>query len=444
MTNDDPLAWDRQVRLLAEFDELYRIRLNQDPMEADPSGPFIGVPPITERTAFAELQSFPGELPIRHPLERWFYRLADARVNAPFVRRIACFWRSDRVETESLKETNLTRADLLRRVLRDGPARHQSWSELEKSLDAEGPSPSELWQRRDELAKRAGFENLENVLDPVEGTRELVEQWQERSAPITGDVLPREALASLSVGMSMEASRGWPVHISAPSMARLLGEKTWMSLAPVKEPRWPELLGPSSFMRALYHLGGSLAGAWAPESCAFVLSHDPWKLESHRLGALVSSLALNESWHFRVLGSNKDQARLQVRALARSVLLESRWLCLKVGLRAAAVESRNALNSAFAELSYRCLGFELPTSLAGYVPRLGRSDAQRLLGLWLGIADQMSLIQTFDEDWYRNPRAIETLRGQALERPSLQLEKAQVSEAQVATLRWLSSNLDCA
>ena len=82
--------------------------------------------------------------------------------------------------------------------------------------------------------------------------------------------------------------------------------------------------------------------------------------------------------------------------------------------------------------------------MAGYVPRLGRSDAQRLLGLWLGIADHMSLIQMFDEDWYRNPRAIETLRGQILERPSLQPEKLQVSEAQVATLRWLSSNLDCA
>ena len=444
MINEDPLAWDRQVRHLAEFDELYRICLNQDPMRADPSGPFIGVPPITERAAFAELQSLPANLPIRRPLERWFYRLADARVNAPLSRQIACFWRSDRVESASVKEANLTRATLLRRVLRDGPARLQSWSELEKSLDVAAPSPSELWQRRDELAKRAGFESLEKILDPVEATRELVEQWHERSEPVVADVLPREALASLSVGMSTEANEGWPQHISAPSMARLLGEKTWIRLAPVKEPRWPELLGPSSFMRALYHLGGSLADVWAPASCAFVLSHDPWKLDNHRLGALVSSLVLNESWHLRVLGSSRDQAQTQVRALARSVLLESRWLCLKVRLRAAAVESSNALNNAFAELSHRWLGFDLPTCMAGYVPRLGRSDAQRLFGLWLGIADHLSLIQTFDEDWYRNPRAIETLRGQALERPNFQLEKELVSEAQVATLRWLSSNLDCA
>ena len=126
MINEDPLAWDRQVRHLAEFDELYRICLNQDPMRADPSGPFIGVPPITERAAFAELQSLPANLPIRRPLERWFYRLADARVNAPLSRQIACFWRSDRVQSESVKETNLTRATLLRRVLRDGGLGHAS------------------------------------------------------------------------------------------------------------------------------------------------------------------------------------------------------------------------------------------------------------------------------------------------------------------------------
>ncbi len=442
MAYEDPLTWDHQVRILSEFEEHYELSLRLDPDAADAAGPFIGVPAITDRATFADVRALPPELPLRSPLERWMFRLTDARVNASLNRRMAQYWRSEPVKLDTLKETTVTRAALTFRVLCDKPARVVWWSALETALADAPVSASDLWQRRDELAKRAGFASVFDAVDPVEGMLALVEQWQLQTDELASNVLPREPFGLLEAALCTEATQGWPAHINAPTMARLLSEPTWLRMARVKEPRWPALMSPASFTRALFHLGESLARAWAPESYPFVLSLDPWKLERYRLGALVSSLALNESWHRRVLGLSREQARAHVRAISRSALLATRGLCLKLGLRSAAVESTNSLRKAFADLTYRLFRTELPAPMAGFVPRIGRSDAQRLLGLWLGLADHCLLTQAFDDDWYRNPKAIEFLRGQALERPGAQVSREQLPEVQMTSLRWLSSSLE--
>jgi len=442
MFNEDPLAWDRQVRLLAEFDQIHRTKLRLDPETADATGPFVGVPAITERAAFVQLRELPGELPLRRALARWMYRLADARVNGALLRNWACYWRNEQVGIDSAKGASFSRAALLRQLLCDEPARTQWLRELERALSGTANFVSDLWQRRQELAERAGFDSLAAVLDPVEGLVELSEKWRAASDAISSEVLPRNALPLLEVALSTRARQGWPVRIAAQSMAGLLGERTWLRLALVKEPAWPQLIGPASFVLALNRLGQTLAKSWAPESHPFVLVHDPWNLEGHRLGALVSSLPLNESWQRRVLGLSKDRAKLQVRELARGVLLLSRGLCLKLGLRAAAVQSSKALEGAFAESMGQLFGFTLPACFAGILPRIRRSDAQHLVGIWLGLSEHEQLIQTFDEDWYRNPRAIETLRGQSSEISRSALNPESLAAALAASASWLKSRLD--
>jgi len=442
MQKEDPLAWDRQVRLLAEFDENYSARLRLDPEKADLGGPFVGVPAITEREAFSELRALPIELPVRRGLERWMFRLADARVNSALLRAQACFWRTEPFVVESQKERSFTRAELLSLLLSDAAARTRWLSELERALvDAPG-FVSELWQRRQELATRAGFESLTAVLDPVEGMRERAEQWRAATDALSSDVLPRDPLLLLDVAQANGANQGWPARMVAPAMASLLGDRTWLRLGHVKAPTWPRLLSPTSFLRALHRLGQALARAWAPESYPFAVSHDPWNLPGHRLGALLSSLPLNESWQRRVLGLSRDQARLQVRALSRSVLLASRGLCLKLAMRDAALVSSKALKSAHCELTSACFGFELPVPFAGWLPRIGRSDAQRLAGFWLGLYDHEQLIQTIDEDWYRNPRAIEMLRGQSLEALTGAPNAEALGEALKASAAWFSARLN--
>ncbi len=439
MPINDPLAWDRQVKSLAEYDDNYRLRLRTDPMSADPSGPFIGVPPITERAALVQLRELPEDLPLRQALLRWAFRLADSRVNAPGLWHMARFWRSDPITLEIPQRIATTRSSILLRSLRELQGRAAWLSALGDQLVGATQWVSEIWQRREELAKRAGFAGVSSVIDPVHGMNGFGDAWLARTKPISTEVLPHDPVQSLQAALAVDACRGWPARISAPSMAALLGDRCWFGHAPVREPAWPQLIGPTSFVRALHRLGQELMRAWAPNDYPYAVGHDPWHLAEFRLGCLVASLVVNENWQRRVLRLSRDQANVQARAFAGTLLHASLCLCLKLRLRRAAIESKPALGPAYVEQTMEVLGFEWPTSFAGYLPRLRIDDAQRLLGLWLGLSDHMRLIQTFDEDWYRNPRAIETLLGQSQEIHQLTPPADAMGEVVDTAARWLAA-----
>jgi hypothetical protein len=86
---------------------------------------------------------------------------------------------------------------------------------------------------------------------------------------------------------------------------------------------------------------------------------------------------------------------------------------LRVSLRAPSLSGASDVRRAYPELTHAALGVELPPSLVGIVftPRAG--DAQRLAGLLLAFELGARLVETHDEDWFRNPRAIEELRERA-------------------------------
>ena len=123
----------------------------------------------------------------------------------------------------------------------------------------------------------------------------------------------------------------------------------------------------------------------------------------------MATLALNRQWQQRILGLNKDRARDQVRDLSRALLCRVQGLCLKVRLTRMAAESGNSLRSAFAENMHEMFGFELRSEFAGQLPQLNLDGVQQLMGFWLGCSDHARLQSTFESDWFRNPRAIETV-----------------------------------
>ncbi len=442
MPLNDPLTWDRQIRLLADFDDQYQSKLKTDPQSADPSGPFVGVPPITQRAAFAQLRELPDNLPLRRPMQRWAYRLTDSRVNATIQRQIAQFWRGEPISIDFPQRISTTRSELITQVLSNSRGRSQWLSALQNQLGAAAEVTSELWQRKEELAKRAGFQGVISVIDPVPDMHTLCDEWLTLSAAISVELLPREFDQLLEVALANPANQGWPARISGQSVAGLLGGTAWFRHVTVREPDWPRLIGPTSFMRALHRLGQELARARAPADYPFVIAHDPWHLAEHRLGSLLASLVLNDDWQLRVLRLRKDHARAQAHMLMRSVLQASRGLCLRLRLRIAAIQSSDVLRSAFAEHTVGIFGFELPEQFAGQLPRIDPDDAQRLLGLWLGLSDHARLIQIFDEDWYRNPRAVETVLGELLGIGELAPTTKLCREDLPIAARWLVSRYD--
>jgi hypothetical protein len=105
--------------------------------------------------------------------------------------------------------------------------------------------------------------------------------------------------------------------------------------------------------------------------------------------------------------------RAHVRALGRAALIDARLAALRVTLRAPALAGRHAMREAYEAGSHRAVGVALPRGAAGALVRLHPDDAQRFAGLLLAATQAASLRDVHDEDWYRNPRAVEELRDRA-------------------------------
>ncbi|GEM_PF-951957 len=439
MLYEDPLDWDHQIRQGQQLAEQYRLALRVNPLAADPDGPFVGTPFVTTRAAFDRIRSLPEDLPLREPLLHWAFRLAEARVNAELERQLAMAWRTEALRIDQPRPIETTRADLLARVLSDGVAR-STWLELlGQHLDGLTQAVSLLWQRREELAQRAGFANLAAATHPIADLQNHVTQWQLRVKAAAEQAWGRDPLSAITAGLANQANRGWPARLGAHSVVALLGSRGWLARV-VREPRWPQLIGPTSFLRALHAFGCELASAWATNAYPFVLAHRAGRGAGQRLGFLLAGLVTNLAWQRRVLGLHADQAREQVRALANALLFAGHGLCLKVLLARAATQSASALQQAHGQYLIEVFGFELPRAFAGLVPRLDTDDAHALIGFWMGLAEHERLRQAFDVDWFRNPRAIETVLEQSSTIEPAPLDATTLERHQAAAARWL---LEC-
>jgi hypothetical protein len=307
---------------------------------------------------------------------------------------------------------------------------------LGEQLGGMPESISLLWQRRDELAKRAGFESFAAATDPVPGLEDLVCQWLVRVRAVNDQSWPRDMVGFLNVALAEAATQGWPAHLSAHALASLLGSRAWLARV-VVEPEWPKLIGPTSFLRALHSVGRALGFAWAGSTHPFAITHPPGGQVQHRLGYLAAALSTNPEWQKRVLGLREDRARAQVRALAMALLCRAQMLCLKVRLARAATQSPSALRHAYEQYSIEMFGFELPSAFAGVLPRLEFDAAHRLVGCWRGLAEHAQLRNAYDVDWFRNPRAIEAVLEQSATIESTPLDATAVEQHQIAAAAWL-------
>ena len=100
----------------------------------------------------------------------------------------------------------------------------------------------------------------------------------------------------------------------------------------------------------------------------------------------------------------------------------------------AALQGPDSLRETFLEQATQALGFEPPPEAAGLLfrPRLG--DGQRFAGLLLAAAELEELADDPDEDWFRNPRAVDQLRSEARQVPDVTCD-ARVLERGARALR---------
>ena len=225
---------------------------------------------------------------------------------------------------------------------------------------------------------------------------------------------------ALGRAVGRDAASGWPARLGPRWIEELfratkLTEGLAIDLGPLPRP-----LGAASFARALARFGAALARR-ARARGPFALAHAPFNLRRARRAALFGGLVADPVFCARALGLGRGRALDQARATARSLLLSLRLDAATVALvfRAGQDGGGHVLLRAsrdrsdrFEEATARALGAPIPGALAGVVPALDPGAAVRLAGALLAARDRRGLIERFDEDWFRNPRAAEAIRDE--------------------------------
>jgi hypothetical protein len=159
------------------------------------------------------------------------------------------------------------------------------------------------------------------------------------------------------------------------------------------------------------------------------------------MGALLGSLPALPAFARRALGLGGDRLATHRRALGRALLVESRAAALRVLCRAPALRGRSALREAFEENMERAFRVQLRPDAAGTLFRLHADDLQRFAGLLLAAGDEARLRNRHEEDWYRNPRAVEQLRDEARLSPERTTTEAALQAGADALVTELATSV---
>jgi hypothetical protein len=355
--------------------------------------------------------------PIAAPLVRWLYWLELTRRGLPLEGERVRRYRTERLALDKPLSGHFTWRELLGHALRDAARRPALLEVMFERGDDLRDAGSRLFELRAALPSFAGRSRalleLPNPDIAQQARRFLVataDAWSSLEARSLADVLAR--------ALAPEAADGWPRQLSLRSLHDLLGSPDWLQGLRLDPGELPAPLSASSFMRALLRLGAAWNDALAPAQQPFSIAHDAFGLARNSHGALLASLPISPHFLKRQLGLGKERALSHARSLSRSALLFARCLALRVLEDEAALAGPQALREAFSDHAATTLGFELPPNAAGLVFRPRMGDAQRLAGVLLAASRALQLAEEHDEDWFRNPRAIEQLRAEAHMPPS--------------------------
>jgi hypothetical protein len=244
----------------------------------------------------------------------------------------------------------------------------------------------------------------------------------------------------LAAGLGRDSRAEWPARLTPRSVAELFREGRFAEFVADAPDLAISPLGASSFLRALFRFGAALKAGLADRG-PFVLARDAYGLERATFGALFALLPANDAFARRALGVSAHGAADHRRSLARVLLVGAREAALRAELHAASFDGRGALERAYAEQSYGALGVELPPAGLGVVFTPRPSDPARLAGLFLAAELAARLVDEHDEDWYRNPRAVEELRETGRSPAATAPQPEALERGANVLVRWLETAL---
>ena len=397
---------------------------------------------VSSRTTFQELSESgpraPPE-PLRSALRAWVAFFTLERVLWEDSMRIAAAWRAETIEIERPEAMRISPRALLLRILGEpvSERRRALAGELARGSGAVADATRIRAERRSEAQRRLGnvdADTLELPCDPPAELTAIASELLNRTDAIARTTFEEVHVWSdvVPVWVGHRAVSGWPAHLVSRWLEDLfrgsrLTEGLTLDLGPL-----PSALGATSFGRALAQFGAAYAETDVPRGVPFALTRAPFDLRRARRGALFGALVADPLFGVRSLGLNRSTARDQAREIARGLLLTLRLDAVRVLSRAELLRSARERGERLEELTARALGAPIPGSLSGVLPRIEGGHAARFAGALLAARDRESLVERFDEDWWKSPHAAHALRE----------EQAQVAKTPVTTKVELGAGLD--
>jgi hypothetical protein len=397
--------------------------------------PFALVPQIS-RDKFEELGERPDSDPLKAPLSRWFVRLLDDKANRA-VKVASCFERVvKRHPFDAPERGEFSLSMLVKRVLAEPERRHPWLDELvERAGDARDAQVL-YWERRQEIARRLKFASPDEVELPCAGIAADAEHFLALTDDLAIEFRSEDLARVLGAGLGVEAVWGWPSRLTPAGLLAPFREARMLEGLDLDPGRLVVPMAAASHLRAYARLGAAFVDAIAPSNQPFSVAHDAFGLRRRTHGALFAMLPLSREFAKRTLDLSQRIGDHQ-RTVARVVLLAARAAAFRVLLRQPALDGRKALLEAYTGLGERVFGVPLPPETAGVLFQLHPDDGQRFAGLLLARSMDEQLIDSHDDDWYRNPRAGDQLRSET----ALVPETKTTSEALRAGANLLKQTL---
>ncbi len=401
---------------------------------------------LAGKSRFEAVAALDAADPLRSPLLRWIHRLTEMRINQPWLDEDQRLLREVQHVVSEPKETRLPLAEMKALAFsKSGEEARLWWNNIETCGRALSAHRVGYFYRCAEIHTRLGQQDvLAYFSASTESTRatHLLEPTWRRQRELL-EVCGVESFSDLVCLASGRSHReGWPARLAPDVLLGLFGASELFRGAELEPGPLPARLVPASFPRAGYQVGRALSLAWAPRDRPFVLLRDPEDFAGHRLGYLFVLWMMSEPFDQKCLGLGRAVARERRRSAAQMLL----GLLTLSSCRALLFESSVehwAQSGELEELLGQTLGLKqgMPSLSALSFLNVRRDESTRLYALFDAALIYQEMVEEYDVDWWRSPRALQRLRAENSSHAQVKVSDARLNGGKELLLSALSDAL---
>lgn len=398
---------------------------------------------LSSKTRYDQVAELSADDPLKPSLVRWVHRLTEMRVNRLWLEEDERLHHQVQHAVREPLDTRLSLKDMQLRALASLKTESVLWlHNIESNASALSAHRAEYLSRCAEVHARLGEVDVRGYWSPQVSRTPIAAQGEERDL---FDLLQahgvRNIFEFIIMSLGLAHQEGWPARLSSDSLLRLIHAPELFRGVSLALGTLPARLAPASFLRAAYQIGRALSLAWAPSDRPLILLRDPDDVVGHRLGFLFVLCQLSRAFDQKMLHLDRRVVNERRRSASQLLLGIVVSATLRAKLHELGLERRPTA-SEVDEVS-ACV-FQEPLDAASvFVWFCARRDeAARLAGLYEAAASYQELVDEFDEDWFRNPRALEKLRSQYGAQAAVQVEDARLALGRDLLMAQIARDID--